>query len=387
MKCSRCQHENSADSKFCSGCGAALGFRCPRCNHAADPQNKFCGMCGHALADNAVLEPAAADVAVARNLSSGRRHATVMFSDVSGYTALSERMDPEDVHRVMNGVKDAATRIIEKHGGIINQFVGDEVIALFGIPNATEDDPVRAIKAALELHAHMRENIDDLLALTGEHLRIHTGINTGLMVAEYDGGREGHYRLTGDAMNTAARLRSLAEADQVIIGPSTQRLVKFYFELLPCPPVRVKGKTAPIVPYQVVAESRISSRFEAARERGFKSYVGRKQEQDTLRSCLNRATGGKGQLVTIEGEPGIGKSRLLHEFLETLDRGRISTPQGRCQPYGSEVPYFSFLDGLRRGLHLDEADSQAETVQKAVKNVKQIAPSLERYLPHLLHLL
>ena len=99
-----------------------------------------------------------------------------------------------------------------------------------------------------------------------------------------------------------------------------------------------QGKAAPIVPYQVIAESRISSRFEAARERGFKSYVGRRQEQETLRSCLSRAIGGKGQLVTIEGEPGIGKSRLLYEFLSSLDRNQISTPQGRCQPYGSEVP-------------------------------------------------
>jgi class 3 adenylate cyclase/tetratricopeptide (TPR) repeat protein len=386
MKCPRCHNENSAGSKFCSACGTALAIRCPGCNHLVEAESRFCSMCGHPLGEKLVPEPSA-EAAAVQSLSSGRRHATVMFTDVSGYTALTERMDPEDVHRVISEVKEAATRIVEKHGGIVNQFVGDEVMALFGIPSATEDDPVRAIKAALELHAYMRENIDDLLARTGERLQIHTGINTGLMVAEYSAGREGLYRLTGDAVNTAARVRSLAEADQVLIGPNTQRLVKFYFQMMPCPPVRVRGKAAPIVPYQVIAESRISSRFEAARERGFKSYVGRRQEQETLRSCLSRAIGGKGQLVTIEGEPGIGKSRLLYEFSSSLDRNQISTPQGRCQPYGSEVPYFSFLDGLRRGLHLNEHDSQAETLQKVVKNLKQIASSLEKYLPHLLHLL
>jgi class 3 adenylate cyclase/tetratricopeptide (TPR) repeat protein len=343
-------------------------------------------MCGHLLSEKPAPEPSA-EIAGIQSLLSGRRHATVMFTDVSGYTALTERMDPEDVHGVISEVKDTATRIIEKHGGIVNQFIGDEALALFGIPNATEDDPVRAIKAALELHAHIRHNIDDLLARTGESLQIHTGINTGLMVAEYSPGLEGLYRLTGDAVNIAARLRSLAEADQILIGPSTQRLVKFYFQMVPCPPVRVKGKAAAIVPYQVVAESRISSRFEAARERGFKSYVGREQELETLRSCLRRAIAGKGQLVTIEGEPGIGKSRLVYEFLSSLDRNQISTPQGRCQPYGSEVPYFSFLDGLRRALRLNENDNQAETLEKAVKNIKQIAPSLEKYLPHLLHIL
>jgi class 3 adenylate cyclase/tetratricopeptide (TPR) repeat protein len=343
-------------------------------------------MCGHPLTHGSGVERPAHATSVS-SLSSGRRHATVMFADVAGYTALTESIDPEEVHRVLNEIKRAAARIVEKYGGIINQFVGDEVMALFGIPSAAEDDPVRAIKAALELHAHIREHIEDLTAGSGPLLKIHTGINTGLMIAEYNAGLEGLYRLTGDAVNTAARLRSLAEADQILIGPNTQRAVKFYFQMVPCPPVRVKGKTASIVPYQVIRESHISSRFEAARERGFKSYVGRSLEQEALQSCLVRAMGRSGQLVTIEGEPGIGKSRLLYEFLSRLDRKEISTPQGRCQPYGSEVPYFSFLDGLRRGLHLSENDSHAETLQKAVSSIKRIAPSLERYLPHLLHLL
>jgi class 3 adenylate cyclase/tetratricopeptide (TPR) repeat protein len=386
MKCPHCQSENSGGSKFCSACGSALTIRCPGCNHLVELESRFCSMCGHPLGEKGLPERSA-EAAIVQSLSSGRRHATVMFSDVSGYTAMTERMDPEDVHRVLNDIKQAAARIVEKYGGVINQFVGDEVMALFGIPNAAEDDPVRAIKAALELHAHIRENTDDLLAGTDELLKIHTGINTGLMIAEYRADLEGLYRLTGDAVNTAARLRSLAEADQILIGPNTQRAVKFYFQMVPCPPVRVKGKAAPIVPYQVVAESHISSRFEAARERGFRSYVGRKQEQETLQSCLTRAVGGKGQLVTIEGEPGIGKSRLLYEFLGYLDRKQISTPQGRCQPYGSDIPYFSFLDGLRRGLHLNENDSHGETLQKAVASIKRIGPSLERYLPHLLHVL
>lgn len=386
MKCPRCQNENPPGSKFCSDCGGALTLRCPCCDHLVPQESRFCSICGHLLSEKPVRD-SSAEAAAIQSLLSGRRHATVMFTDVSGYTALTEHMDPEDVHRVISEVKDTAARIVEKHGGIVNQFVGDEVMALFGIPNATEDDPVRAIKAALELHAHIRDNIDDVLAQTGGGLQIHTGINSGLMVAEYSPGLEGLYRLTGDAVNIAARLRSLAEAAQILIGPSTQRMAKFYFQMVPCPPVRVRGKAAAIIPYQVLAESRISSRFEAARERGFKIYIGRKQEQETLRSCLRRAMAGKGQLVTIEGEPGIGKSRLVYEFLSSLDRNQISTPQGRCQPYGSEVPYFSFLDGLRRGLRLNEHDNQAEMLEKVVKNIKQIAPSLEKYLPHLLHLL
>jgi class 3 adenylate cyclase/tetratricopeptide (TPR) repeat protein len=310
-----------------------------------------------------------------------------MFSDVSGYTAMTERLDPEEVNEVLGLTRQAATRIIERHGGTINQFIGDEVMALFGIPHAQEDDAVRAIKAALELHAEIRERTGALRARTGEQLTVHTGISTGLIMAQYRNDREGLYQLTGDTVNTAARLRSLADADEILIGASTQRLVGPYFAIEPRPPVSVKGKAAPLVPYRVVAESWIGSRFEAARERGFKSYVGRAQELDTMRSCLARALKGEGQLVTAEGEPGVGKSRMLYEFLSGLDRERITVSQGWCQSHGSEIAYFPFLNGLRRGLRLSEHDSHADALQKAVSNISRIDPSLEKALPFLLHLL
>jgi class 3 adenylate cyclase/tetratricopeptide (TPR) repeat protein len=386
MKCAKCEGENAATSKFCSTCGAPLTILCPKCNNVSSAESKYCSACGHFLREpGGTKRPAQADITQAA--AGERRQATVMFSDVSGYTALTERLDPEEVDDVLVRVKKAAARIVKKYGGAVNQFMGDEVVALFGIPNAAEDDPAHAIKAALELHAEIREKTGDLLARTGEQLTMHTGINTGLIIAQYSNDREGLYRVTGDTVNTAARLRALAAADEILIGPKTQRLVKFYFGMEPCPAVQVKGKAAPLVPYRVVAESRISSRFDAARERGFGGFVGRTQERDTLQSCLARALGGQGQFVTVEGEPGIGKSRLLYEFLSGLDREQITVPQGRCQSYGSEIPYFPLLDGLRRGLHLSEHDSNADTLQKAVRNIKQIDPSLQKFLPHLLHLL
>ena len=384
MKCAQCQRENPPTSRFCSSCGTPLAVLCPKCAHANSPSNKYCSACGSSLVvlaegpiliDSAPIDPGE------------RRQATVMFSDVSGYTALTEHLDPEEVHNVLIRVKQAATRIIGKYGGTVNQFVGDEVMALFGIPTAADDDPARAIKAALELHTEIRAGAGGLSMPTGERLVIHTGINTGLIVAQYSNDREGLYRLTGDAVNTAARLRSLAAADEILIGPSTQRLVKFYFEMEPRPAALVRGKTAPIVPYRIVTESQISSRFEAARERGFKNYIGRVRELDQLQSCFAQALAGKGQVVTVEGEPGIGKSRLLYEFLSSLDREQVTVPQARCQSHGSEMPYFPFLDGLRRGLHLSENDSHAEMLQKAISNIRRIDTSLEPFLPHLLHLL
>jgi predicted ATPase/class 3 adenylate cyclase len=386
MKCVKCQSKNLARSKFCAACGAPLAIVCPKCNRANSPEGRFCSTCGHVLAEPDTAEQLGRGDS-ARAPSGERRQATVMFSDVSGYTALLQRLDPEEVDSVLIRIKRAATRIVEKHGGVVNRFIGDEVLALFGIPNAEEDDPARAIRAALELHAEIREKTGNLVARASDRLAIHTGINTGLIVAQYTNDREGVYRLTGDAVNTAARLRSLATADEILIGPNTQRLVKFYFQVAPRPPVIVKGKAVPIVPYHVVAESRISSRFEAARERGFKNHVGRAQELHSLQACLARALGGKGQLVMVEGEPGIGKSRLLYEFVKDLDRDQITVAQGGCHSHGSEIPYFPFLDGLRRGLYLTEHDSHAVMLEKAVSNIKRIDPSLQTFLPHLLHLL
>jgi predicted ATPase/class 3 adenylate cyclase len=388
MRCSKCQNENPAANKFCSACGAPLTLRCPKCNHENGHGTRYCGACGQFLAEPTGGAPARPAAGAPTPPAAGeRRQATVMLADLSGYTAMTERLDPEEVDQVIGLVKQAAARTIERHGGTVNQFVGDEVVALFGIPQAEEDDPVRAVRAALALHAEIREKTEDLAQRTGGRLAIHTGINTGLIIAQQGDAREGRYRLTGDAINTAARLRSLAEADQILIGPATERLVRPYFALEARAPTSVKGKAAPLVPYRVMAESRISSRFEAARERGFQRHIGRFGELEVLQSCFARAVSGEGLLVTIEGEPGIGKSRLLHEFLSGLDREQVTAPQGRCQSHAGEIPYFPFLDGLRRGLHLSEHDSHADALQKAIANIKRIDPSLEKFLPHLLHLL
>ena len=388
MKCANCQSENPATNKLCSACGMPLTLLCRKCHHANSPDSRYCSMCGQFLADALAAErPAQADSPQAAPAMGERRQVTVMFCDLSGYTSMTERLDPEEVDDVLSLIKRAATRVIERHGGTINQFIGDEVMALFGIPHAEDDDPVRAIKAALALHTEIRDKMGELRARIGEHLAVHTGISSGLVVAHYRNDREGLYQLTGDTVTSAARLRSLAGADEILIGPTTQRLVRPYFEMEPRPPVLVKGKALPLVPYRIVAESRISSRFEAARERGFKSYVDRVRELDTLGSCLGRALAGAGQLVTVEGEPGIGKSRLLYEFLRGLDLEQIIVSRAACQSHGSETPYFPFLDSLRRGLQLSEHDSHADSLQKAVANIKWIDPSLETHLPLLLHLL
>ena len=243
MPCARCDADNPAGARFCSACGAPLQAACPSCG-AALPGRP-------ALLQR--LRPRTRRAPRRRPWMPGeRRHATVMFSDLTGYTALNEATDPEEVEAIMGRIKDEATAVIERHGGTVNQFVGDEIMALFGVPLARRDDPRRAVAAALELHAAVGRLITDLGPAPGRPgLSMHTGINTGLVVARRSDARAGTYALTGDAVNTAARLRSLAGPGEVLVSADTWQQVADHFEADAGAPVEVKGKERPLSPYRI----------------------------------------------------------------------------------------------------------------------------------------
>ena len=237
-----------------------------------------------------------------------RRHATVMFSDLTGYTALNEAFDPEEVEEVMARIKREASAVIERHGGRVNQFVGDEVMALFGIPVARRDDPRRAVRAALELHAVVDDIAAGLSARLGRVLSMHTGIQTGLVIARRSDSRSGDYTLTGDTVNTAARLRGLARPGEVVVSPQTWQQVSDYFDGEAGQAIEVKGKERPLVPYRILKERAVPTG-------GNRPLVGRNEEMQQFmtlaEACLNRQ---RGRVVFVRGDPGLGKSRLVAEF-------------------------------------------------------------------------
>ena len=201
---------------FCNKCGSQLEITCPKCSRVNPPDSNFCNSCGHDLskrdvpqkaADSQSSAPAEPESAESRHIPEGeRRQATVVFSDLSGYTSMNEDLDPEDVEAIMSRIKQEAVRIVERHEGIVNQFVGDEILALFGIPTAHEDDPVRAVKAAFEIHELVRKISPEVEERIGTKLRMHTGISTGLVVTHIRDIRDGSYGITGDTVNIGARL-------------------------------------------------------------------------------------------------------------------------------------------------------------------------------------
>lgn len=316
-----------------------------------------------------------------------RRQATVLFSDLSGYTAMNERLDPEEVRAIVGRIKADAVGIVEGHGGIVNQFVGDEVMALFGVPQAHEDDPVRAVRAARDLHTLVRALSAEVEHKIGATLSLHSGISAGLIVTGTEDQRDGTFGVTGDAVNTGARLASHAAADTVLVSEEIQRIIADYFQTEPLAPVELKGKAARLTPYRVIGHTGIASRFQAAAQRGFTTYAGRKTELAMLNAGLAKMRQGQGQFMTVMGEPGIGKSRLLFEFQYSVPRGEVSVLTGYCQSYGTDTPYLPIVDALRRGLRLDEVKSADGLHEHVLSAVRAISPALERYLPQYLHLL
>jgi predicted ATPase/class 3 adenylate cyclase len=397
MKCPKCQFGNKVGAKFCGKCGSKLTIICPKCNAENDPENSFCNGCGVDLFKPFVANESLAslqqrdlppDKSEHTILPEGeRRQATVVFSDVSGYTAMNEKLDPEEVQGIMSRIKKEAVRIVESYGGSVNQFVGDEILALFGIPMAHEDDPFRAVKAVLELHEMVRHISDEVEGRIGKPLRMHTGINTGLIVTHLRDGRDGLFGITGSTVNAGARLRSQAGPDEILVGHETQKLIAPYFETVALEAVRMKGISEATIPFQVIRESKIHSRFEASEQKGFTTYTGRDQELATLYACLEKVLHKEGQFITVVGEAGAGKSRLLYEFRHRLTRENVTVLQGRCHSHGSAIPYLPLIDALRWGLHLKEKDSPSELLEKAVANINAIDPSLEQFIPLYLHLL
>ena len=231
MKCPKCQIENPDTRKFCRECGAKLLFLCPGCSSENLPGDKFCGECGYDLSisskpesvEAGELEPRISDSSSQKKKPTRlpdegeRKHVTVLFSDLAGYTTMSEKLDPEEVKEIMSRIFGEIAQVIAKYEGFIERFIGDAVMALFGVPKVHEDDPVRAIRAAREIHTLVEGLSPQLEEKVRRPLSMHTGINTGLVVTGEVNLEKGTHGIIGDTINLASRLQGLAKAGEILV--------------------------------------------------------------------------------------------------------------------------------------------------------------------------
>jgi class 3 adenylate cyclase len=401
MRCPRCSHENREGVKFCGECGTRLERFCPDCGTANPPANKFCDQCGQSLAVSPGAESRFASpqnytprhlaekiLASKTALEGERKQVTVLFADVSGFTAISDRRDPEEVHQLMNRAFELMLEEVHRYEGTINQFLGDGVMALFGAPIAHEDHAQRAVHAALAIQRVLQDYHAELQRTRGIAFRMRMGSNTGLVVVGSIGDNlRMDYTAVGDTTNLASRMLNLAEPGQIVIAEETQKLVSGYFVTRSLGERAIKGKAQPVQAYEVVRARGLRTRIDVEAERGLTPYVGREKELGLLQERWSEAKAGRGQVVFLMGEPGIGKSRLLLEFRRRLAGEPVTWLTGRCISYGREIAYLLIIDLLKHNFQVEEGDDEATISAKIEHGMMALGAELRLAIPYLEYLL
>ena len=406
--CPTCQHANPDDARFCNACGGPLPLSCAACGAANPGDARFCNQCGDPLAGAAPAAPGTPNAGrdprdytpehLARRIRTSqsviegeRRHVTVLFTDVVGFTTLAEPTDPEAVHGIMNRCIEVVLEQVHRYEGTVNQFTGDGAMALFGAPVALEDAPRRAVAASLAIHRALEPLRREVREALGTDFRMRVGVHSGLVVV----GRIGddlrmEYTAVGDTINLAARLQELAAPGSVLISEATRNLVAGFFDLRDRGTTPIRGRREPVRAFEVEGARAARDRIEAAAEVGLSPFVGRSRELDTLWATFEAARSGHGQIAFLVGEAGIGKSRLLYEFrrrLEAEAAGAFTWFEGHCASYGRNTAFGPIVDGLRRQFGMDERDDEPSAIAKLERAERERGGGLEWTLPYLRALL
>jgi class 3 adenylate cyclase/ketosteroid isomerase-like protein/tetratricopeptide (TPR) repeat protein len=357
--CAGCGYANVVGALFCAQCGRSLAARCGSCGAELQLSANFCSKCGAAVA----RDPAAGAEGALKVVS-------VVFSDLVGSTALQETLEPESVGRVMARFYEAMRVVVERHGGAIQKFIGDALVAVFGVPVGREDDALRAVRCAAAMIDALVALNDELGRTWGVRLEMRTGVNTGELAVSGEG------IFVGDTMNSAARLEQAAAAGQVLIGEATWRLVRHHVTGEQVEPLELKGKSAPVRAWRLVSPVR-EPRDDPASEPVEAPLIGRAAELDRLRSALDSATSARAcRLVTVIGSPGLGKSRLASEFAaQAREVARIV--QGHCEPSGEGNTFLPVAEVVREAVSIGEADPP-EVVREKLRALNPDDPDRER---------
>src|SRR2546421_10162985 len=381
MRCPSCGTENREGRKFCAECGSPLAAACPACGAANEPGERFCGECGGALT-------AGATPPVARHAPAAeRRLVSVLFADLVGFTRLSDTRDAEEVRELLSRYFDSCRRIISLYGGVVEKFIGDAVMAVWGTPVATEDDAERAVRAALDLVAAVSALGDEI----GEPgLRARAGVLTG--EAAVSVGATGEGMVAGDLVNTASRIQSVAEPGSAFVGDATRRATEQAVAYEPAGDHELKGKEGTTTLWR--AQRVVSARRGELKSDGLEApFVGRDRELRQVKELFHAsAEERKAHLVSVTGMAGIGKSRLAWEFFKYVDGLPQTTfwHRGRCLAYGEGVTYWALADMVRMRCRIAEDEEPVSALGKLQATLAEyLVDDEERRVvePRLAHLL
>lgn len=414
MECPNCSHQNRPEARFCENCGQPLERVCPNCGVTVGPSAKFCSNCGHALDQDEARARAAQPtrtqsldalrqttpkamagkiLAEREQLEGERKMVTALFADIVGSTALAESMDPEDWRDIVTGAHQRVSEAVYRYEGTIAQLLGDGVLAFFGAPLAHEDDPERAIRAALDILDSIHAFGDDLKSSGKvQDFDMRVGLNTGLVVVGNIGSDlHMEYLAVGDTVNLAARVQTAARPNCVLVTDDTYRMAPGLFEFHDEGEIEVKGKRAPVHVYSVRGEQ-----WGGERRRGMggldSPLVGREREFSTLVQRVREVRNGQGSIVSLVAEAGLGKSRLVAEWRKAVladdAAGPIHWFEGRCVSYGSSVAHHLSTDLVRSVIGAPPGSSM-EATQTALRTTLQglMGDEMGEVYPYIGHLL
>jgi class 3 adenylate cyclase len=402
MECPKCQYKNREGVKFCEECGARFELECPSCKAYIPTGGKFCGECGFALKEPQAIPainyskpqsytPKFLEDKILKNrsaLEGERKLVTVLFADVANYTSMAEKLDPEEVHEIMDAFFKILLDEIHHYEGTINQFTGDGVMALFGAPVSHEDHAQRACHAALAI----QKTIGDYgLGLKNDRrldFRMRIGLNSGpVIVGSIGDDLRMDYTAIGDTTNLASRMESMAKEGTILLSANTHKLVRDFFEFEPLGKLSVKGKEEAQAVYKLIRATSMQTRIEAAAAKGLTTFVGRSRQLQALKAAYEKIRSGAGQVIGLVGEAGVGKSRLLLELKNMLPKGEYTYIEGRCLQYGGNMLYLPILDIIRSYFGIEEGDRELIIKKKLLETLLQLDEKFKSHMPPLQDLL
>ena len=400
MKCPRCQQENPPQAKFCLECATPLALPCPNCGTPLPAAAKFCFECAAPigttgspprLASPEVYTPKHLAERIINSraaLEGERKQVTVLFADLKSSMELLADRDPEEARKILDPVLEQMMEAVHRYEGTVNQVMGDGIMALFGAPLAHEDHAVRACYAALRMQESLRRYAQDTRRSHGVEVQIRVGLNSGEVVVRAVGSDlRMDYTAVGQTTHLAARMEQLAPPGTVRLTAETVRLAEGYVEVRSLGPIPVKGLPEPIELFELIGAGQARTRLQAAALRGLTRFVGRDAEVEHLRRVLERSAAGHGQVVSIVGEAGVGKSRLTYEFTHSHRVQDWLILEASSVSYGKATSYLPVIDLLKGYFKIGDRDDHRDMHVKVLGRVLSLDRALEPLLSPLLALL
>jgi class 3 adenylate cyclase/tetratricopeptide (TPR) repeat protein len=403
MRCSKCGTENPVGKKFCAQCGSGLPALCPKCGAENPLTSRFCGDCGAILPSNiSSLAPQSPELAsttsdirvtpessdASTTIDGERKTVTALFADIKGSMELMEDLDPEEARAIVDPALKIMVDAVRRYEGYVVQSTGDGIFALFGAPLAHEDHPQRALYAAVKLQEELKRYSDRMRQEGKLPLQARVGVNTGEVVVRsiQTGDAHTEYTPIGHTANLASRMQVLAPIGSIAATEQVRKLCEGYFLFDGLGPTKVKGVSEPVNVYEVTGLGPLRTRLQHAIGRGLTKFVGREREIEAIRHAAVLAKDGRGQLVAVMAEPGVGKSRLFYEFKLRSQSGwmvldAFSISHGKASPY---LPVIELLHGY---FGIDASDDGRKRREKVNGRIVTLDPALEGTRPYLFALL